>query len=129
MMGERRGTGACVAFGSALALSAMIGGLAPSRAQACGGCFAPMGPTGTPTTVDAHRMVIAVGPGRTVLWDQIVYEGSPSDFVWVLPVAPGTVVELSDNTFFEGLTATTQITATSSTTRCVRSWRSMRRST
>jgi hypothetical protein len=82
----------------------------PRVARACGGCFVPPNPMGTPTAVDAHRMVITVAPGRTILWDQIVYTGNPGDFVWVLPVAPGTVVELADNTFFEALTQTTQIT-------------------
>jgi hypothetical protein len=77
---------------------------APPPASACGGCFVPPNPTGTPTAVNAHRMVIAVAPGQTILWDQIVYEGDPGDFVWVLPVAPGTRVELSDNAFFEALT-------------------------
>ncbi len=81
-----------------------------SVARACGGCFVPPNPTGVPGVVDAHRMVIVVAPGQTILWDQIVYAGNPGDFVWVLPVAPGTVVELSDNAFFEALTATTQIT-------------------
>jgi hypothetical protein len=83
---------------------------APAPARACGGCFHVPNPTGTPTSVNAHRMVIVVAPGQTILWDQIVYEGDPGDFVWVLPVAPGTRVELSDNTFFEALTQTTQIT-------------------
>jgi hypothetical protein len=58
-------------------------------AAACGGCFHVPNPMGTPTAVNAHRMVIVVAPGQTILWDQIVYEGDPSDFVWVLPVAPG----------------------------------------
>jgi MYXO-CTERM domain-containing protein len=83
---------------------------APAPARACGGCFHVPNPTGTPTSVNAHRMVIVVAPGQTILWDQIVYEGDPGDFVWVLPVAPGTRVELADNAFFEALTAETQIT-------------------
>lgn len=91
-------------------IAAVLACASPSPARACGGCFVPPNPTGTPTAVDAHRMVITVAPGQTILWDQIVYEGDPGDFVWVLPVAPGTRVELSDNTFFEALTETTQIT-------------------
>jgi hypothetical protein len=79
-----------------------------SPAAACGGCFAP--PTGNPTAVDAHRMVLAISPEGTTLWDQIVYEGSPDEFAWVLPIAGVAQVELADNGFFEALTNETLIT-------------------
>ncbi len=79
----------------------------PQRARACGGCFYP--PTGSPSSVDAHRMVLAVSPLGTTLWDQIVYAGEPDDFVWVLPVASDARVVLADNGFFEALTRQTQI--------------------
>ncbi|MCC6994007.1 MAG: DUF2330 domain-containing protein [Deltaproteobacteria bacterium] len=78
---------------------------APRLADACGGCFAP---TDTVTSVDAHRMVIALSPERTVLWDQIKYTGNPADFVWVLPVpSSDAVVALAEDSFFARLEAQT----------------------
>ncbi len=88
-------------------IACLLSALVPARALACGGCFP--GPTGSPTAVDAHRMVMVVSPSASTLWDQIVYAGDPSDFVWVLPVASGARVVLADNGFFEALTQETQI--------------------
>jgi hypothetical protein len=81
------------------------------RARACGGCFHP--PTDTPSVVTGHRMAFAISPARTVLWDQIQYSGSPTDFSWVLPVGPGAELELSHDAWFESLDAftTTQVEA------------------
>ncbi|GAB4210022.1 MAG: hypothetical protein OHK0013_30150 [Sandaracinaceae bacterium] len=76
--------------------------------RACGGCF--HGPTASPMTVDAHRMVLAISPTSTTLWDQIVYGGEPNEFAWVLPVSSEAQVELADNAFFEALTRETMIT-------------------
>lgn len=73
-------------------------------AQACGGCFSR--PTET-TVVTDHRMALSISPQQTVLWDQIEYSGSPSDFSWVLPVRSGTVVQASHDEWFEALDATT----------------------
>lgn len=78
----------------------------PSDAAACGGCFAPQG---NPSFVDSHKMVLAISPRGTTLWDQIQYTGAPEDFVWVLPIAGTAAVEVAENAFFESLTATTQI--------------------
>lgn len=96
-------------------LSGFVGALAvggsllhASPASACGGCFAP--PTGNPTVVDAHRMVLSISPEGTTLWDQIVYGGDPGDFAWVLPIAGEAQVELADNAFFEALSNETLIT-------------------
>src|SRR5688572_18051467 len=83
-----------------LALASMLA-LVPRIADACGGCFSPPGPDKV-TTVESHRMVIALGTERTVLWDQITYSGNPDDFVWVLPVpSPDALVELADPAFFD----------------------------
>ena len=72
---------------------------APRRAEACGGCLSPVEAV---TTVDSHRMVVALGVEETVLWDQIIYSGDPEDFVWVLPVTgPEVSVELADPAFFD----------------------------
>jgi hypothetical protein len=93
-----------------LASVASLLALAPSDAQACGGCFAPPNPTGTVSVVNAHRMAFLASPVESVLWDQIVYTGNPSDFVWVLPVMGNPTVEVADNGFFEALTVATTIT-------------------
>ncbi len=86
-----------------------------SDALACGACFSP--PT-SPTVVSGHRMVLAVSPLRTVLWDQIQYQGDPAEFAWVLPVKPGAVIEASTSAFFEVLEATTQRTVQGPTVNC-----------
>lgn len=83
---------------------------APSDALACGGCFVPPTPTGTPSAVTGHRMAVALSPRGTTLWDQIQYSGAPEDFVWVLPVSPSAEVQLAENAFFEALVSATQIT-------------------
>ena len=74
-------------------------------AEACGGCFSP--PTEN-TVVDAHRMAFALSKTQTVLWDQFNYSGDPKEFAWVLPVRPGTRVELSHDEFIAALEAATQ---------------------
>jgi hypothetical protein len=81
--------------------------LVPTRASACGGCFAPQG---SPTVVTRHQMAVALSPTETTLWDQIEYAGNPEDFVWVLPVRGGVPVELAENAFFEALEQATRIT-------------------
>ncbi len=78
---------------------------APPRAEACGGCFTP---TDAVTSVDSHRMVIALSTTETILWDQIRYTGDPLDFVWVLPVPSADArVEVADPAFFDELDAQT----------------------
>ncbi|MCC6997259.1 MAG: DUF2330 domain-containing protein [Deltaproteobacteria bacterium] len=82
---------------------ALLAGLvmAADNAQACGGCFAP---PETVTELDSHRMVVALSPTQTTLWDQIQYQGNPSEFVWVLPVpSEQTVVDLAEGSFFDQL--------------------------
>jgi hypothetical protein len=90
-------------------------------ASACGGCFhpPPSGPTSDYTVLSAHRMALAITPGETILWDQIAYEGSPEDFVWVLPVAGSPVVEVADNGFFEALSAAATLTLTGPVPACM----------
>ena len=78
----------------------------PDVAKACGGCFAP--PTGS-TQVTAHRMAFAVSNKRAILWDQIQYVGSPSDFGWVLPIAKKVEVGVSSDAFFERIDGTTAV--------------------
>lgn len=104
----RRG-GDAMRWAAALGAISIAPLLVPSSAAACGGCLTPPNPTGTPTPVTAHRMAVALSPIETTLWDQIEYEGDPADFVWVLPIAGTSTVELADNGFFEALESTTQI--------------------
>lgn len=80
------------------------------EARACGGCFhPPPGPDEVDgTVVTAHRMVLSLSTTQTVLWDQIQYAGSPADFAWVLPVKPGAVIELSQDSWIASLDASTQ---------------------
>jgi hypothetical protein len=84
------------------------------RANACGGCFhqvTVMDPQQKESTVVTdHRMAFSISKQRTVLWDQIRYQGNPSEFVWALPVKPGTVVELSSDQWMGALDALTQPT-------------------
>ncbi|HUH01439.1 MAG TPA: DUF2330 domain-containing protein [Kofleriaceae bacterium] len=85
-----------LALAAAAALTAQ-----PRAAEACGGCFSP---PETVTSVDSHRMVIALSTTKTTLWDQIRYSGSPQDFVWVLPVPNETAtIEVAPAEFFDDL--------------------------
>ena len=86
-----------VSLTAAAAATALLA--APERAEACGGCLSPAEAV---TTVDSHRMVVALGVEETILWDQILYSGDPEDFVWVLPVTgPDVTIELADPAFFD----------------------------
>lgn len=92
--------------------------LAAPDARACGGCFAPTSQTSV-STVTGHRMAFAVSPTRTVLWDQFQYDGSPSDFSWVLPILPGAYIEQSNDAWFEALDAVTDTRVTSPQLACL----------
>ncbi len=80
--------------------------LASNDARACGGCFHPENQPET-TLVTGHRMALSISQAQTVLWDQVQYSGSPSEFAWVLPVKPGAHIELANNAWFEALDAAT----------------------
>jgi hypothetical protein len=83
--------------------------VAPRDARACGGCFHEPPPNPTEATVVTdHRMAFSLSKDQTVLWDQVKYAGNPSEFVWVLPVHPGTRVELSHDAWLAALDASTQ---------------------
>lgn len=83
----------------------LVAGVAAERdAKACGGCFAPPGPS---TQVTAHRMAFAVSAKRTVLWDQIQYVGAPTDFGWVLPIRGKVDVGVSSDQLFDRLEGAT----------------------
>ena len=88
---------------AAIVGAAFAGDVKP--AKACGGCFGP--PTEV-TVVNEHRMVLSISKTRTVLWDQIKYSGGASEFAWVLPVKPGTKIQLSHDEFIAALDSYTQ---------------------
>lgn len=74
-------------------------------AEACGGCISPPDEV---TSVDSHRMVVSLGLKETILWDQIIYSGQPSDFVWLLPVpTPEATIDLAESSFFDEMDAKT----------------------
>ena len=99
----------------ALAITApvflFLAALAPD-ARACGGCYHRASETES-TVVTGHRMVLSVSPTQTVLWDQIEYDGDPSEFAWVLPVKKGARVELATDAWFETLDAATTVNVVS----------------
>jgi len=93
-------------LGGAAALTAAL--VMSNDAHACGGCFHEANPPQPETTVvTGHRMAFSISPARTVLWDQIKYSGTASDFAWVLPVKAGAYVEASSDAWFEALDAAT----------------------
>src|SRR5580698_6651163 len=99
------------------ALAAGLFAISADRpANACGGCFHP--PTENPTVVTDHRMIFAVSPKATTLYDQMRYDGSPSSFAWVLPIADKVTVGLSSDELFEVLDAMTQVQIVGPETRC-----------
>lgn len=93
--------------------------LAEGSAAACGGCFpAPPPPGERASVVTDHRMVLAIGRGRSTLYDQIRYSGSPSEFAWVLPIAGEVEVGLGSDTLFAGLDAITETRVEAPPTGC-----------
>jgi hypothetical protein len=100
------------AFVAPLALAAS---LESGSAHACGGCFIAPGES---TVVSGHRMALSVSMQRTVLWDQIQYQGDPEEFSWVLPIKPGARIEVADNAWFEALEAATATTVTAPPLQC-----------
>jgi MYXO-CTERM domain-containing protein len=106
----------------AFALGATLVGVAAdsSDALACGACFHPPPPPAEVdgTVVTDHRMAFAISPSQTVLWDQIRYSGSPSDFAWVLPVRAGARIELSQDAWLAALDASTQTVITGPVPSC-----------
>lgn len=85
--------------------------LVPGDAEACGGVFVAEPRIDQPASrsiVRDHRMAIAIGRTKTVIWDEVRLEGEPRDFVWITPVKPGTTVELADDEWLTALDVSTQ---------------------
>lgn len=106
--------------GWALAI-AMAFTATPRAAEACGGCFTQTQTAGGETDgtlVTGHRMVMSISQTQSVLWDQFEYSGDPEEFSWVLPVKPGTVIELASDAWLDVLDGATQPTVGSKTVQC-----------
>ena len=101
-----------VALGVPFAAAAF---LHTAPADACGGCFIPPAAN---TIVSGHRMALSVSKARTVLWDQIQYQGNPEDFSWVLPIKPGARIEEAAPEWFEALEAATTTTVQAPALNC-----------
>jgi hypothetical protein len=80
----------------ALAVAALV----ETQAYACGGCFQP---PETVSSLTEHRMALSITDQQSTLWDQIRYTGTPSDFVWVLPIPAVGKVAVADEGFFDQL--------------------------
>ena len=96
-----------LALGAAAAIAAVtVAG--ERRASACGGCFTP--PQQGVSDITDERMLLAVSPVQSTLYDQIKYSGSPSNFAWVLPIRGTVQVGLSADVLFDSVAALTQTT-------------------
>jgi MYXO-CTERM domain-containing protein len=98
----------------ALVMGALAGGVAlvatmARDSRACGGCFIRPS-TQNATVVTDHRMIFAVSPTQTTLYDQIQYSGSPSDFAWVLPIHGQVGLGVSSDLLFSVLDQNTRTT-------------------
>ena len=82
---------------------------APRDAEACGGVFVQqIDSPASRQIVRDHRMAIAIGRDKTVVWDEVRLQGDPRDFVWITPVKPGTKVEIADEPWMQALDVSTQ---------------------
>ena len=88
-----RGRAAC----AIIALCFLL--LTPLSALACGGFY-----TGdTPIYQNTERLIFAVAPGSTTLYEQISYSGDPKNFAWVLPVPSVPKLETTSIDLFRNL--------------------------
>jgi hypothetical protein len=96
----------------ALSVAAMGLGLVMMEgdARACGGCFhPPPAPNESPSVITDHRMILSISSKQTTLYDQIRYQGNPSSFAWVLPIAGDATVGLSADVVFASLDDLTKV--------------------
>src|SRR5687767_13059551 len=103
----------------ATGLFAASSSLTARPADACGGCLVPQGER---TLVSAHRMAMSISPVETTLWDQIEYDGDPSEFAWVLPIQSQVEVGLSSDLLFAQLGSMTAVTVYPSWPGCEIPW-------
>lgn len=95
-------------------LAGLVGAAAflrPVTSMACGGCFhapPPMMQNEVASVVTDHRMAFSISQKQTILWDQVRYQGNPTEFAWVLPVHAGARLELSHDAWLAALDAATR---------------------
>lgn len=94
-----------------LGLTTALFGAGARPAAACGGCFTPPPPPNqTASDITDERMLLAVSPAQTTLYDQNQYSGSPSSFAWVLPIHGTVTIGLSADVLFDSIDALTETT-------------------
>jgi hypothetical protein len=69
--------------------------------------------------VQSHRMALAVSADRTVLWDELTVAGTATDFLWLLPVRPGSTFEVANPAWFDTLDAVTRARVGTPRAECV----------
>ena len=72
----------------------------PISAYACGGFFCN---ANQPVNQAAERILFSVQDGQTDMHVQIQYQGPPTGFGWILPVAPGVETTVSSEALFIAL--------------------------
>jgi MYXO-CTERM domain-containing protein len=90
-------------FAAAAALASF--GAMP-KADACG-CFAPPDPS-VPIVQAGERILFAMNNGQVTAHVQISYQGSASDFGWLLPLPSVPTLELGVDELFNQLVSSTQ---------------------
>jgi hypothetical protein len=63
-------------------------------------------------------MALARSGDDTVFWDQVVYRGAPSEFVWVMPLPDGASIEVGDDAFFDALMLASRVRLETSWATC-----------
>lgn len=84
-------------------------------AAACGGCAVPVGQS---TQVTGHRMLFSISKTSTTLWDQIEYDGNPTEFAWILPIHGQVEIGLSSDVLFAQLSTMTATTVVAPPLNC-----------
>jgi hypothetical protein len=107
---------ASLAFG-AIASAFLLSSALERDAKACGGCFHPV-VTQSTGDINDERMLLAVSPTQTTLYDQIHYTGSPTSFAWVLPIHGTVDVGLSADVLFDSVDLFTETVVTTPTPNC-----------
>jgi MYXO-CTERM domain-containing protein len=93
-------------LGLVLAAPLVTAALPIEEAQACGGCFVQQSEN---TQVSGHRMVLSISSTQTTLWDQITYDGDPTEFAWVLPIKGQVEIGTSSDLLFGVLESATTV--------------------
>ena len=90
---------------SILAFSFAILTSSPAAAWACGGCFSPSSDTNQTVVQNAERVLFAHDPatGKSIVWIEVVYAGSPQQFGWVLPLPKVPKVGVGTRHVFDAL--------------------------